>query len=467
MKHDWVDRPFLERATDVDYGALREILAPWTAEKAASLCRVPAERIRWTAEAFATADRPVAILGSGITGRRGGLEDAQAILLLNFLVGNIDREGGYRQPGGIRWRQPDPLPPATRTVPVQWGTLFWDLQTRNRRIRSLLSHGANPAVTDPDVGKTVETLKDPNRVPFHVALASHWNETAALADLVLPASTFLESWGVHQPCCGAGPSAWVSLRKPVVRVEEETRSLDELLLEIAGSLGGGLQQAFPFKGVEEYYRLLLNGSLSGSPAAGGFREAKGKGFVMVPERGGRTGGKVRVQSVFAQCVPRIAEANGAKGGKGADAGKKTLILYASATRGGADHPCDWVDEIDHADPMLMNPKAAEGLGLDDGDWVVVKGPAGAVRTRVRLTEGIHPEAVGMAAVVWSREAQGDCVAGAGAAKGSRRQRRWWEDESYGANARRVIPWPEDPHREAPGWMDTVVTVMRMGKGKNS
>ena len=459
VQDDGLVRPFLDRKTDVDFDALREILAPWTAQKAASLCQVPAERIRKAAEAFATADRPVAILGSGVTARRGGLEDAQAILLLNLLVGNIGRGGGCRQDDGLRWRQPDPLPPETRKVPVQWGTLFWDLQTRNRRIQCLLSHGADPAVTDPDAGKTVETLKDPSRVPFHVALASRWNETAELADLVLPASTFLESWGIHQPCAGAGPSAWVSLRRPVLRAEDEARSLDELLLEIAGNLGGDLQKAFPFKGVEEYYRLLLKGSLAGGPAYRGFKEATKKGFVMVPEPGGRVEGKVRVQAVFARCVARIVAANGAKERKRADAAQKTLILYASATRGGAR--CDWVDEIDHADPVLIHPKAADGLGLADGDWVMVKGPAGSVRTRVRLTEGIHPEAVGMAAVEGSRGLQAG-----GARPAKRAGRRWWGNESYGANARQVIPWPQDPHREAPGWMDTVVTVTR-AEGKSN
>ena len=467
LKHGWEDRAFLESVTDVDRDTLRELLVPWTPEKAGALCQVPAERIRSTAEAFATADRPVAIFGSGVTARRGGLEDAQAVLLLNFLVGNIGREGGYRLPGRIEWRQPAPVPVPDREPLELRGTLFWDLERGNRKIGCLLSHDANPAVTDPDAGETARTLRDENRVPFHVALASCWNETVALADLVLPASTFLESWGLFQPSAGAGPASWVSLRQPVCAPKGDTRSLDELLLEVAGSLGGDWKKAFPFRDVEDYYRILLGRSLSEGNSAGALQEAKKQGFLVVPGKG-RTGKGVEkydVKSVLSRTVPRIAEGTGERERKRSDSSRKTLILHASPTRGGLDHPSDWVDEIDHADPALIHPKAAEGLGLRDGDWVELTGPAGSVRTRVWLTEGIHPEAVAMAAATLDRESKTPCPDEAGPERQSGGQRRWWENESYGGNAGKVVPWPEDPHGQAPGWMDTAVTVTPLEKSK--
>lgn len=461
LKHGMEDRAFLESATDVDRDTLWEAMAPWTPEKAGDLCQVPAERIRWTAETFATADRPVAILGSGVTARRGGLEDAQAVLLLNFLVGNIGKEGGYRPPGRSEWRQPALMPGGDREALVLRGTLFWDLQRGNRKIGCLLSHDANPAVTDPDADETARILRDENRVPFHVALASCWNETARLADLVLPASTFLESWGLLQSGDGAGPAPWVSLRQPVCGPRGDTRSLDELLLEIAGSLGGDWKKAFPFRGVEDYYRTLLRRSLSENGPAGGFQEVQKQGFLVTQGTAGSVGEEYRVKSVLFRSVPRIAEGTGERERYGTDSAQKTLILYAAPTRGGLDHPSAWVDEIDHADPALIHPRAAEGLGIGDGDWVEITGPAGSVRTRVRFTEGIHPEAVAMAAVTLDRESKGLCsdeTAPEGRPGG---QRRWWEDETYGGNARQVVPWPEDPHRQAPGWMDTAVTVRKL------
>jgi anaerobic selenocysteine-containing dehydrogenase len=461
VKSGWEDRSFLERATDIDRDTLWDVLASWTPEKAGVLCQVPAERIRWAAEAFATADRPVAIFGSGVTARKGGLEDAQAVLLLNFLVGNIGREGGYTLPGRIEWRQAEPLPVRNREPLVLRGALFWELQRGKRKIGCLLTHEANPAVTDPDASGTARVLRDENQVPFHVALASCWNETARLADLVLPAANFLESWGLHPPRAGAGPVPWIGLQQPVCAREGDTRSLDELLLEIAGSLGGDWPKAFPFRNVEEYYRMLLGRSLSEKESAGGFREAKKQGFLVVPGRAGNVGEKYRVQSVVSRSIPRIVEGSGARDRIRTDSGQQTLILYTSPTRGGLDQPCDWVDEIDHADPAMLHPRTAEGLGIGDGDWVELTGPAGSVRTRVRLTEGVHPEAVAMAAATLGRESKTACPGEASPERQPGGQERWWENESYGGNARKVIPWPEDPNREAPGWMDTAVTVRKL------
>ncbi len=465
VKNGWEDRSFLEAETDIDRDALAEALAPWTPEKAGSLCQVPAERIRWTAETFAAADRPVAISGSGVTARQGGLEDAQAILLLNLLVGGTGRGDGLGASGRMEWRQPDPLPLRTREASVRRGTLFWDLQRRNERIGCLLSHDANPAVTDPDPAGTVRTLSDENKVSFHIALSSGWNETARLADLVLPASTFLESWALHRSCAEAGPAPWVGLQQPVCSKAVESLSLDELLLEIAGGLGGKWAEAFSFRDVEDFYRRLLTRSFSKGTSVGAFRKAKKQGFLMVQgsRKTNRNEEKVRVRAVVSESVPRVAERFGETQGGGTLSDQKTLLIYASPTRGGTDQPCDWVDEIDHAEPLMVHPKAAEGLGLSEGDWVAVIGPAGEIRTRVRLTEGIHPEAVAMAVSAWDRGSEVPCPDKSDPNRKSREPMRWWAKESYGANARRVVPWPEDPHREAPGWMDTRVALKGLEK----
>jgi hypothetical protein len=235
--------------------------------------------------------------------------------------------------------------------------------------------------------------------------------------------------------------------------------LDELLLELAGPLGADGKKAFPFRDVEDYYRRLLDGTLS----VGGFREAKEKGFVVAPPKAERGAVRYNLKYVLSLSLFRLAESSRGKGSNEEVSAEKTLILYASPTRGGVDHPCNWVDEIDHADPVMIHPKAAQGLGLSDGDWVTLTGPAGTITTRVRLTEGIHPEAVAMAATTLDRETEPPCLDEAALEQQSEGQQRWWEGESYGGNGREVIPWPEKPHRESPGWMDTRVTLTRLEK----
>ena len=160
-------------------------------------------------------------------------------------------------------------------------------------------------------------------------------------------------------------------------------------------------------------------SLSEGRLTGGFKEAKKQGFLPVTGTAGNVGEKDRVNSVLSGSVPRIAESAGERERKRMDPGQKTLILHASPTRGGLDHPTDWVDEIDHADPAMIHPKAAEGLGLRDGDWVMLTGPAGSVKTRVRLTEGIHPEVGGHGGRDAGQRIEGTLSGRDGPAKGTR------------------------------------------------
>jgi thiosulfate reductase/polysulfide reductase chain A len=43
--------------------------------------------------------------------------------------------------------------------------------------------------------------------------------------------------------------------------------------------------------------------------------------------------------------------------------------------------------------LWMNRNRGKQLGIQDGDWVMIQSPVGEGRTRVRLTEGIHPSCV--------------------------------------------------------------------------
>ena len=86
-------------------------------------------------------------------------------------------------------------------------------------------------------------------MPFVVSFASTLDESAAHADLILPASTFLEIWG-DDFMEGTG-YAGVSLRRPVVEPVHDTRNPGDVLLELAARLGGPLAQALPWPDYQE------------------------------------------------------------------------------------------------------------------------------------------------------------------------------------------------------------------------
>ncbi len=468
LKNGWEDRSSLEQMTDVEIDQLSEALSVWTPERASDICQISARRIRRLAERLARADRAVALFGSGVTARKGGLEIAQSVLMLNYLTGNINQKGGYQMFRPTRWEQPG-LSAIQGDRPVLPGTLFGEIQKGKRDVGCLFSCHANSAATDPDCSKTQQILKDQGKIPFHIAMVSRWNETAQLADLVLPATTCLESWGLNEQFTEADGLPWISLRQPVLPAAGQARAVEDVLLEVVNLLNGDMKNSFNFKDVGAYYHRLINKNASAPDIMDPFAVLKEKGFIKLKRRQKDEGAiesdrpveqRYKLNEVVAKIVPLIFQSVRERS---ADTKGKNLLLYTSPLQGDDTPACKWLEEIAHADPVWMHPAAAAELGCKEGDWVSLKGPAGEIETRVRLSEGIHPEAVAMRAGARDRNTDSGLIDEVDEKGRNDVSLVWWTDEIYGENARKVISWPENPGQEAPGWMDTRVTIKRLDR----
>ena len=59
------------------------------------------------------------------------------------------------------------------------------------------------------------------------------------------------------------------------------------------------------------------------------------------------------------------------------------------------------------DPLVeMNRKAAEDLGIGDGDWVWIETPKGRIRQKAKLLDGIHPRVICNQHAWWYPEREG-------------------------------------------------------------
>ena len=72
---------------------------------------------------------------------------------------------------------------------------------RQGRIQVLIVNGANPVFALPAAAGIKEALAE---IPLIVSLSSFMDETTAMADLILPSHTYLESWGDDFPEPGVG-----------------------------------------------------------------------------------------------------------------------------------------------------------------------------------------------------------------------------------------------------------------------
>jgi anaerobic selenocysteine-containing dehydrogenase len=98
---------------------------------------------------------------------------------------------------------------------------------------ALIIH-ANPVWNSPNSFKTVEAIKKLDLV-VAVDVSTATSETTSLADIVLPDTTYLESWGIEH--CEA-PFIWgFKLRRPVLKPPDSVMDATDFLTELSDRLG--------------------------------------------------------------------------------------------------------------------------------------------------------------------------------------------------------------------------------------
>ena len=102
-------------------------------------------------------------------------------------------------------------------------------------------------MASPASWKVADALK---RVPFIVSFGSFIDETSALADLILPDHSFLESWVDAAPESGSAKAVPTKFG-PVMRPLYDTRSTPDVLLEVSRKL------AKPSRRPAEHVRRIL------------------------------------------------------------------------------------------------------------------------------------------------------------------------------------------------------------------
>lgn len=186
------DTAFLARHADgVD--ELRRRAEPWTLARAAEECGIESAAIERLATLYADT-RPAALrCGWGPERNRNGCAAIAAILALPAVAGKFgERGGGYTMSNGRAFplRPPvDEPEPETRVVTdVQLGRTL--LEARTPPVEVLFVYNANPLATFPDQERVRRGLAREDL--FTVVSEQVATDTVAWADVVLPATTFLE-----------------------------------------------------------------------------------------------------------------------------------------------------------------------------------------------------------------------------------------------------------------------------------
>ncbi|MCX7692993.1 molybdopterin-dependent oxidoreductase [Tepidimonas taiwanensis] len=255
-----VDEAFVaERVHPGDLAALRAHLQAFAPEAMAPLCGIDAATIREVARAYATSPASMIFWGMGVAQHSHGTDNARALIALALLTGQIGRPGtglhplrgqnnvqGASDAGLIPMVLPDyhrvGVPEHRAAAEAAWGlpagflpdepglTVVEILDAAYEgRIRAMLIQGENPAMSDPDAAHAREALA---RLEHLTVIDIFLTETAALADVVLPATAWPEKTGTV-----TNTDRTVQLGRPAVAPPGDARADAWILEQLARRLG--------------------------------------------------------------------------------------------------------------------------------------------------------------------------------------------------------------------------------------
>jgi len=203
--HHWRERGLLDEAFLAEHAVNAEPLlaqaANWPVARAAEVCRIEPEAIRSLAERYAAASPAVLRCGWGLERNSNGGQAAAAVLALPAMLGKFGlRGGGYTMSNGgaakfdaekilgkLEWR--------TREInQSELGAAL--LRLNDPPIKGLFVFNANPAVTFPDQNAILQGLTREDL--FTVVSEQVMTDTAVYADVLLPATTFLEAYDLRK-----------------------------------------------------------------------------------------------------------------------------------------------------------------------------------------------------------------------------------------------------------------------------
>jgi len=213
---------------------LRERAAEWTFERASDVAGVDAGTLRQFADWYAAASPALVRCGWGVERNRNGGSAVCAILALPAVAGKFGvRGGGYAMSNSASWGIERTWvtadEPPTRLVNMNRLGRALDPDT-TPPVKLLFVYNANPVATIPDQQRVIRGLERDDL--FTVVFDQVFTDTAQYADVVLPATTFLEGYDLVR---GYGALS-LQLAQPVVDPVGEARSNADVFGELAARL---------------------------------------------------------------------------------------------------------------------------------------------------------------------------------------------------------------------------------------
>ncbi len=261
--------------------ALKTHLKQYTPVWAEKISSVAADTIVQVAREFATAKPGCVISYRGIVGHYNGVDAERAVQMLAAITGNIDNPGGRTKAVGAKFKyskgpKKKPKAKALKVTKGFKGKSVFPTHGVSHNVLSMIKDGKAgrpdvymwycyaPVYANGNVQENINILKDESLIPFSVCINPFYDEAAALADIILPDTTYLERWDWEDMVSPIQIPEY-AIRQPVIKPLGEVRDFGDVACELAERMG------FPlgFKTKKEFVEIAC-AKTPAVKAAGGF-----------------------------------------------------------------------------------------------------------------------------------------------------------------------------------------------------
>ena len=419
---------------------------PKTPKWAEAITGVPRETIERLAREYATRKPGVLYQGYGMQRRAYGEQVVRAGCVLAALTGNVGVPGGWA--GGMALQAPDggPLwnvfPTGANPVKASIPTFLWTeavvsgkelgpeqgvrgVPRLDTSIKLIYAVASNALVNQhANINRTAKLLQDERLVECVIVQDNFLTPSARFADIVLPACTQLETWGVED---GWKYGDEVLLMPKAVEPAGESRSDYQICADIAGRLN--LREAFTQgRSERDWVDVALSSYRKSYPRLPSLREFEtsnaGVHKVAVTKPAiafedfrrdpGRfplstPSGKIEIFSSALHALGNASEIPAVpkyiqewESPFGAEARKYPLQVVGHHTLARVHSTMNGVDWLEEAFPhrVFVNPVDAAARSLANGDEVRVFNGRGELTIRCRVTRRIMPGVVAIPQGAW-------------------------------------------------------------------
>lgn len=420
IKENLHDKEFIDNHV-LGFKEFSKMVEEYTPERTEEITGVPAEDLIAATKMYATKKPSAIFQGNVLDGVENGFYACRAIQALIAITGNLDVRGassmmpleaiaklaetGMAEDSIVKPKN-DPYPLLDEISGIPAGAAMTDciLKEEPHPIKMMIVQRGNPVISWADTNKLKKAI---DKLDFMVVHELFMTETAEMADLVLPACTFLEQQLLYQYV----GRPMVALVKKVLEPPGECWPDWKFWFELAKKTK--CDQYMPWKDVDEAQAEILKHPFFGNtkledaknhPEGIFYAERKFKKWDDPEFKFGTPSGKIelyceRLKEYGLDPLPIFEEVTQSPV-KDPELSKRYPLILITGKRSlyylHAMHRGTPTLRAKDPEPMAeINADTARALSIESGDMIIIESTKGKVQMKAAVTKDILPKVVSL------------------------------------------------------------------------